>query len=73
MWPGWGCHRPLGWAWSAQGEPWDGVRQGCLSVPRIPGSTGIVITQKHEMRPGAISVNYNAWSLGDWGFQNVLE
>lgn len=73
MWPGWGCHRPPGWACSAQGGPWDGARQGCLPVPRIPELTGIIVTQKHELKPGAISMNFNAWSYGYWGFQNVLE
>lgn len=56
---------------SAQGGWWDGPRQGSLSVPRTPGSTGMVISQKHKLVPGDISMNCDAWSIRDWGFQNV--
>lgn len=57
----------------SQGGRWHGVGQGCLSVPRAPGSAGIVVTQKHKLRPKDISTNCDAGSVGDWGFQNVLE
>lgn len=56
---------------SAQGGWWDGPRQGSFSVPGAPGSTGMVITQKHKLVPGAISMNCDVWSIRDWGFWNV--
>lgn len=49
------------------------MRQGCLSVPRTPGLAGIIVTQKHKLKPGDISRYCNDGSSRNWGFWNILE